>query len=100
MGRWATFRAVLLPQAFRRALPSLGNYWSEMVKDTSLTSALSVREFYFVFTAEIGLNQRTYEFLIVAGFVYLVLTSIAGASARVWEKHLSRGESSTLRSRA
>ena len=44
LGPIRTFRTVLWPQALPRALPGLGNVWGEMVKDTSLTSALSVRE--------------------------------------------------------
>ena len=37
-----TFFKIILPQAMRNALPPLGNNWVEIVKDTSLTSALSV----------------------------------------------------------
>lgn len=87
-----TYRKILLPQALRRALPGLGNYWAEMVKDTSLTSALSVREFYFVFTSQIALNMRTYEFFLVAALTYLLLTSAVAAIARLWERVLARGE--------
>jgi His/Glu/Gln/Arg/opine family amino acid ABC transporter permease subunit len=92
LSRWAAFRVVLFPQALRRALPTLGNYWAEIVKDTSITSALSVRELYFVFTSEIALTQRTYEFFLVAGLIYLVLTTAISAIGGAAEKLLSRGD--------
>lgn len=91
LGRGLTYRKILLPQAVRRALPAAGNYWVEMVKDTSLTSALSVRELYFVFTSQIALNMRTYEFFVAAGALYLALTSGVAALARAWEASLDRG---------
>lgn len=80
LNKAVTYYKILLPQAFRRALPGIGNYWAEMVKDTSLTSALSVQELFFVFNSQIALNMRTYEFFFVAGAIYLLLTSgVSGA---------------------
>lgn len=40
-------RFVLLPQMFRVTLPSLGNYASQLVKDTSIASAIAVPEIMF-----------------------------------------------------
>jgi len=86
------FRKIIWPQALRRALPALGNNWAEIAKDTSITSALSVQDFYYVFTSIIALNMRTYEFFIVAGAVYLVLTGSIGGFARLLEWRLSTAE--------
>jgi polar amino acid transport system permease protein len=40
-------RAVLLPQMLRVTLPSLGNYASQLVKDTSIASAIAAPEVMF-----------------------------------------------------
>ena len=40
-------RHVLLPQMLRVTLPSLGNYTSQLVKDTSIASAIAVPEIMF-----------------------------------------------------
>lgn len=40
-------RCVLLPQMLRVTLPSLGNYGSQLVKDTSIASAIAVPEIMF-----------------------------------------------------
>lgn len=40
-------RAVLLPQMLRVTLPSLGNYASQLIKDTSIASAIAAPEVMF-----------------------------------------------------
>ncbi len=40
-------RFVLLPQVMRLTLPSLGNYTSQLIKDTSIASAIAVPEIMF-----------------------------------------------------
>ncbi|MEB0111933.1 amino acid ABC transporter permease [Variovorax sp. RTB1] len=42
-----TLRFVLLPQMLRVTLPSLGNYCSQLIKDTSIASAIAVPEIMF-----------------------------------------------------
>ena len=42
-----TLRWVLLPQMLRVTLPSLGNYASQLVKDTSIASAIAAPEIMF-----------------------------------------------------
>jgi polar amino acid transport system permease protein len=91
------FAKIIWPQALRRALPALGNNWAEIVKDTSITSALSVQEFYFVFTSIIALNMRTYEFFMVAAMVYLVLTGGIGGLVRLLERRLGTAERTSAR---
>jgi len=91
------FGKIIWPQALRRALPALGNNWAEIVKDTSITSALSVQEFYYAFTSTVALNMRTYEFFIVAGAVYLVLTGSVGGFVRLLERRLSAAERSSAK---
>lgn len=88
MGPWTIFQVVILPQAFNNALPSLSNNWVEIVKDTSLTSALSVREFFFVVDEQISATLRSFEFLTVAAVVYLVLTASLSLGLRTVEARI------------
>jgi len=48
LSRWRTLFNVVLPQAFRVALPALGNEFSSVIKDTSLLSAISAVELSFI----------------------------------------------------
>ena len=67
-------RWVILPQAFRNALPPLGNDFVAMVKDSALVSALGVQDITQlgkVYSASTFLFFETYN---VVAFLYLVIT--------------------------
>jgi len=85
MSWWRTHRTIVLPQALRNALPALVNVWVEMIKDTSLTSALSVRELYYEMTALNSATLRTFEILIVFSAIYLTMTTLFSFSMKVVE---------------
>lgn len=85
MGPWLTFRIVMLPQAFRSALPALGNNWVEIVKDTSITSAIAVRELFYVVITLVSETQRSFEFLTVAALIYLAFTTLLSSSLKLVE---------------
>ncbi|OED44180.1 hypothetical protein AB833_02135 [Chromatiales bacterium (ex Bugula neritina AB1)] len=88
MGPWQCFRIVLFPQAFRNALPAFSNNWVEIIKDTSLTSALSVRELFYVVSKSISETLRSFEFLAVAALIYLALTSTLSGILRYFETRI------------
>lgn len=44
MTSWQTMRYVVLPQAFKRIIPPLGNEFIAMLKDTSLLSVIGIEE--------------------------------------------------------
>jgi His/Glu/Gln/Arg/opine family amino acid ABC transporter permease subunit len=85
MSGWQTLRIVLLPQAIVYALPAISNNWVEIVKDTSLTSALAVRELFFVVIGLLSATQRSFEILIIAGAIYLTLNSLVSGALKVAE---------------
>jgi His/Glu/Gln/Arg/opine family amino acid ABC transporter permease subunit len=74
------FRKVILPQAVRIILPSLGNYLISLFKDTALASVVTVQE--LMFTGQI-ISARTYQYFTtytIAGVLYLAVgypTSLA-----------------------
>ena len=48
MTHWQTMSCVILPQAIRNVLPSVGNEFVVNVKDTSVLNVIAVSELYFV----------------------------------------------------
>jgi His/Glu/Gln/Arg/opine family amino acid ABC transporter permease subunit len=77
LSRWLINRKVIFPQAFRIVIPSLGNFFVSLVKDTSLLSVLTVTE--LVFSGEL-IAARTYDYFTEYTLVfvfYLVLGSLA-----------------------
>jgi polar amino acid transport system permease protein len=77
LNQWLINRKVIFPQAFRIVIPSLGNFFVSLVKDTSLLSVLTVTE--LVFSGEL-IAARTYDYFTEYTLVfvfYLVLGSVA-----------------------
>lgn len=67
-------RYVILPQAIRVVLPPLGNDFVSMLKDSSLASAISVRELTLVTKNRSAATFRGLEHWTIAALLYLVLT--------------------------
>ncbi len=76
LGYVDTMRFIVVPQAFKAILPSLGNEFITLLKDTSLISVVAGREIVYFAQAIVA---RTYEamfpFIIVA-IMYLILVLI------------------------
>ncbi|MCU0573037.1 MAG: amino acid ABC transporter permease [Syntrophobacteraceae bacterium] len=77
---------IVLPQALRLSIPAWSNEYSIVLKDSAVTYALGVAEImartHFVAT-------RTYQHLplyIMAGLIYLLLTTVGVRSLRLLEK--------------
>jgi His/Glu/Gln/Arg/opine family amino acid ABC transporter permease subunit len=82
---WQTYSYVILPQAFRNALPALANNWVEILKDTSITSSIAVAELLYVTNTLIAGEARPIEFLGMAGFIYLALNVLLSGGLKFIE---------------
>ncbi len=82
-------RYVILPQAFRRVLPPLGNDFVAMLKDTSLASALAVGEITHLSRQHRNRTFTTFQPLNVAAFLYLIMTLVLTRGVRYLERRLS-----------
>jgi len=71
------FRHILLPQAWRHALPALGNLWLTLLKDTSLVSLIGATELMSKTQGAVAATSRPFTFYLAATLIYLVLTSIS-----------------------
>jgi len=76
MSSSASMRLIVLPQAFRRAIPSLGNQFIIGLKDSSLVAYLGVPELYSNAMTAAAANYQPFETYLVAGMYYLVLVVI------------------------
>ncbi len=76
MTRWQAMRRIVLPQAFKRAVPPLGNQFIIALKDSSLASTIAVHELLHRARVLWSSNFRTMEMLIIAGIFYLFMTTI------------------------
>jgi His/Glu/Gln/Arg/opine family amino acid ABC transporter permease subunit len=86
-----TLYQIVLPQALRIALPSVGNYAIALMKDTSLASAVAAPELAFrarMLVSETFLSTQIY--LLVA-LIYFVLSFPAARLVSTLEKRLVKG---------
>lgn len=86
-----TMRYVVLPQALRNILPSLGNEFIVLIKDSSLLSTIGIYE--LLSSAQIVVNNSyiPMEPLYVAAGIYLILTFSTSRLLALWESKLGKG---------
>ncbi|MFH0255575.1 amino acid ABC transporter permease [Vibrio rumoiensis] len=80
MTRLQSMRRIILPQAARVALPSLMNYFIDMIKSTSLAFTLGVAEIMAKAQMEASSSFRFFEAFLAVALIYwgvvLVLTQV------------------------
>jgi His/Glu/Gln/Arg/opine family amino acid ABC transporter permease subunit len=73
MTRGLAMRRIILPQAFRIVIPTLGNYFIGLFKDTALCSAVSIQELVFTAQVHAALNFQYFTlYTVVAAMYFLV----------------------------
>ena len=83
-----TFFKIILPQVFKRVLPSITNETITLVKDTSLAFTVSVAEMFTV-AKQIGAAQTSIAPLMAAGVFYYVFNLIVATVTEGLEKKFS-----------
>ena len=77
---------MILPQAFRRVVPPLGNEFIVLLKDTSLLSAIAVTEVLKEGQLYIARTYAAFPTYLAIAIVYLVLTVSASKIVGVLER--------------
>ncbi|MBO7390724.1 MAG: amino acid ABC transporter permease [Clostridia bacterium] len=83
-----TMVSVVIPQAFKNVLPTLGNEFIALIKETSVASFIAVTDLTKAFQ---NMANSTYEYIvpyIVLALIYLVLVILITILVRVMEKKL------------
>jgi polar amino acid transport system permease protein len=92
MSKNLTMRRIILPQAFKRALPPLGNQFIIALKDSSLAAFIGFYELFNVATT-LGANEfDSMTYLIIAGVYYLVLVFIFTLLVSSLERKMAAGD--------
>lgn len=86
-----TMRFVILPQAFKRILPPLGNEFITMLKDSSLVSVIGFEELTRTGQLIISRTYAAFEIWIVVAIIYLVMTLAISRFVAYMEKRFNRG---------
>lgn len=81
-------RHIILPQAFRRVIPPLGNEFIAMLKDTSLLICIGYAELTRQGQLIIGTTFRPFEIWFTVAFLYLIMTLSISRLVDYTEKRL------------
>lgn len=97
LSRTQALRYVVLPQAWRVALPALGNEFVSLILGSSLASAVTLQELFAQGKYITGVTYRQFEVYAVLALIYFLLTFTLTRLVRGLERRLSRGEALAAR---
>jgi His/Glu/Gln/Arg/opine family amino acid ABC transporter permease subunit len=86
-----TFTKVVLPQAWRLALPPYGNQLIVLTKQTSLVSIVGLEEIMRKANIGAGATNQPFTFYLAAAMLYLTLTATLSVALFAMERAAARG---------
>jgi len=89
MSRLLLFRRIILPRAFRLALPAYGNEIVILLKSSALASTITLLDLTGVARTIIARTYMPIELFVMAGVIYLVITFLITRAIRALEYRLS-----------
>lgn len=91
---WTAMLKIVIPQSVKNILPTLGNEFIVLIKETSVVSFIAVTDLTKAFRA---IGDANYEYLVpylMLALVYLVLVIIITIGIKAMERRLKRNERS------
>ena len=89
---WQTMRYIILPQAFKRVIPPLGNEFIAMLKDSSLVSVIGFEELTRRGQLIIARTYASFEIWLSVAFIYLIMTFAVARLVSVMERLYKKDE--------
>lgn len=87
-----TMRRIVVPQAIKNILPTLGNEFIVLVKETSVVSFVGAADLYVAFNY---IGSNSYEFMVpylVMAAIYIVLVMIISLGIKLMERSLRKSD--------
>lgn len=88
MTHFQTMNKVVIPQAVRNILPSLGNEFVINIKDTSVLNVISVTELFFMSKSVAGSTYQYFPTYLITAIIYFILTFVVTRIILVVEKRM------------
>ena len=79
---------IVIPQALKISIPTIGNELIVNIKDSSVLNVIAVSELYYVGNLIAGQTYMTLQLYLIVAFMYLCVTLICSISLRQIEKKL------------
>lgn len=91
MHRLLSFRRIVLPQTWRFALPTLGNLFLALLKDTALISVVGANDLMRNTAIAVSDTVQPFTFYGAAALIYLLLTVLVTLAIAWLERRVNRG---------
>ena len=82
-------RYVILPQAFKKILPALGNEFIVIVKESAIVSIIGIHDLMYNTDTIRGNTFQPFKPLIVAAIIYFILTFTLSRGVKLIEKRMT-----------
>ena len=96
MSHWQTMYHVVLPQAIKNIMPSIGNEFVVNIKDSSVLSVIAITELMFISKQAGGAYAKFVPAYVICAVIYFILTFTVTRLLRLVEKKLSGKDSYTI----
>ncbi len=83
---------IVIPQAVKNILPTLGNEFISLIKETSVVSFVGAADLYVAFSY---IGSNSYEFMVpylVMALIYIVLVMLISLMIRLMERSLKKSD--------
>ncbi len=88
LSRWQAQWLVVMPQAFLRMLPPLGNEFVALTKNSALVSLVTVQELFLSAQMIISSTFQNFAIFLTIGIMYYAMTNLVGAGTSYLERKL------------
>ena len=92
MSQAQALRYIILPQAFKRVIPPLGNEFIAMLKDSSLVAVIALEELFYSGKLIVGRTLQPVSIYLTVAAIYLVMTVAISWALGILERRLSKGD--------
>jgi len=88
----ATMMKIVIPQAVKNILPTLGNEFIALIKETSVVSFIGATDIYVAFSY---IGSNSYEFMVpylTMAMIYIVIVCLITLGIKIMERRLRKGD--------
>ena len=89
-----TMMKIIIPQAVKNILPTLGNEFISLIKETSVVSFVGAMDLYVAFNS---MGSNNYEFMVpylVMAVIYIVVVFVISMLIKIMERSLRKSDKS------
>ena len=87
-----TMMQIVIPQAIKNILPTLGNEFIVLIKDTSVVSFIAAADLYKTFTEVAQVHYEYFVPYLAMALVYIVLVLIISTGIKIMERSLRKSD--------